>query len=118
MTSLPEPGYATAQGARGCPADEINNKGLILGGCIDASGTDHTVLWQNGTVTTVNTLGSLQDIFAEAINNNGQIIGQGTTSSGTTVGFLDSNGTVTNLGSFIPFYFNDNDVMLDGLDQI
>jgi len=113
MTSLPEPGYATAQGATGCTAGDINNNGQILGGCKDASGTHHTVLWQNGTVTTVNTLGSLQDIFAFAINNNGQIIGQGTTSTGATVYFLDSNGTVTNLGSFDPLFgINDNGVMI------
>jgi hypothetical protein len=47
----------------------------------------HTVLWQNGTVTTLSsTLGSLQDVFCFGMNNNGQFVGQGTTSSGTTVG--------------------------------
>ena len=73
------------------------------------------MLWQNGTVTTLGTLGGLQVTYASAINNLGQIAGWGTTSTGATDGFLDSNGTVTDLGAnFIPFALNDNGVMVAG----
>jgi probable HAF family extracellular repeat protein len=118
MTSLPEPSYATAQGAAGCSAGAINNNGQIIGTCRDASGNNHAVLWQNGTVTTLNTPGGLPNSQATAINTSGQIAGWGTTSTGAYHGFLDSNGTVTDLGSFTPFGLNDNGVMIDGGDQI
>ncbi len=111
MTSLPEPTDLTTPS---CTPSAINNNGQIIGDCRDASGTEHGVLWQNGTVTTLGTLGGLQVTNLTAINNNGQIAGWGTTSTGATDGFLDSNGTVTDLGSFIPFALNDNGVMVDG----
>jgi probable HAF family extracellular repeat protein len=110
MTSLPEPGGLTAPS---CEAVAINNNGQILGNCTTASGTGPAVLWQNGTVTTLATLGGLHVTYATAINNLGQIAGYGTTSTGATDGFLDSNGTVTDLGSFTPFALNDNGVMID-----
>jgi probable HAF family extracellular repeat protein len=115
MTSLPVPSGLTAPS---CEAIAINNNGQILGDCTTASGVGPALLWQNGTVTTLATLGGLHVTYATAINNNGQIVGYGTTSTGATQGFLDSNGTVTNLGSFTPFAINDNGVMVDGTDQI
>jgi probable HAF family extracellular repeat protein len=115
MTSLPVPSGLTAPS---CEAIAINNNGQILGDCTTASGAGPALLWHNGTVTTLATLGGLHVTYATAINNNGQIAGYGTTSTGATQGFLDSNGTVTNLGSFTPFALNDNAVMVDGTDQI
>jgi probable HAF family extracellular repeat protein len=109
MTSLPVPSGLTE-----CVPGAINNNGEIIGDCRDASGTGHGVLWQNGTVTTLGTLGGLQVTSVTAINNNGQIAGWGTTSTGATDGFLDSNGTVTDLGSFTPAALNDNRVMISG----
>jgi probable HAF family extracellular repeat protein len=109
MTSLPEPSDLTTPS---CTPSAINNNGQIVGSCRVASGNEHAVLWQNGTVTTLGTLGGLQATAAIAINNNGQIVGWGTTSTGATHGFLDSNGTVTDLGSFTPFALNDNGVMI------
>jgi probable HAF family extracellular repeat protein len=105
MTSLPVPGDLTSPS---CVPGAINNNGQIIGDCRDASGTGHGVLWQNGTVTDLGTLGGLQVTTVTAINNLGQIAGWGTTSTGATDGFLDSNGTVTDLGSFRPFAINDN----------
>ena len=110
MTSLPVPSGLTAPS---CEAIAINNSGQILGNCTTASGVGPAVLWQNGTVTTLATLGGLHVTYATAINNNGQIVGYGTTSTGASDGFLDSNGTVTNLGSFTPFALNDNGEMMD-----
>jgi probable HAF family extracellular repeat protein len=91
----------------------INNSGQIIGDCSSAGSKDHAVLWQNGTVTTLATLGGLQVTEVTGINNNGQLAGWGTTSTGVTHRFLDSNGTVTDLGaSFLPFGLNDNGVMI------
>jgi probable HAF family extracellular repeat protein len=73
----------------------------------------HAVLWQNGTVTDVGTLGGLKSTAA-AINDNGQIVGSAATSSGATDGFLYSNGTMTDLGSFTPAAVNNNGVMVGG----
>jgi probable HAF family extracellular repeat protein len=111
MTSLPEPAGLSAPS---CTPSSINNNGQIVGTCRDASGNEHAVLWQNGTVTTLGTLGGLQLTNAAAINGNSQIAGSGTTSTGATDGFLDSNGTVTDLGSFNPSALNDNAVMVGG----
>ena len=117
MTSLPVPSDLTAPS---CQAGEINNSGQIIGSCnTNNGGTNHPVLWQNGTVTVLGTLGGLQVTMVTAINNLGQIAGWGTTSSGAVDGFLDSNGTVTDLGTgFRPFALNDNGVMVDGTGQI
>jgi len=109
MTSLPEPSGLTTPS---CHADMINNSGQIIGNCSNAGSNLQAVLWQNGTVTTLGTLGGLQVTNVTGINNNGQIAGWGTTSTGATDGFLDSNGTVTDLGSFLPYALNDNGVMV------
>src|SRR6266446_251670 len=115
ITDLPEPSYATAPGAVGCGASAINNNGQIIGGCRDASSNGHAVLWQNGTVTTLGTIGGLQVAAASAINNLGQIAGWAATSSGAADGFLYSNGTMTDLGAnFFPAAINDSGVIVGG----
>jgi probable HAF family extracellular repeat protein len=115
MTGLPEPSFT---GGAGCVADAINNAGQIAGSCWDTSGTAHLVLWQNGTVTDLGTLGTPGNYtFTQAvsINNNGQIAGTVfTTGVGVSEGFLYSNGTITSLGSFLPASINDNGVMVGG----
>ena len=113
MTGLPEPGFT---GPNGCVADAINNTGQIAGTCGDSIGQAHLVLWHNGAVTDLGTLGppgNWSFTQAVAINNNGQIAGT-VFSSGTTEGFLYSNGTITSLGSFLPAAINDNGVMVGG----
>jgi probable HAF family extracellular repeat protein len=110
MTNLPVPSNLTDPS---CVPAAINNNGQIAGYCIDGSGNYQAVVWQNGTVTTLGTLGGLQLETVTAINNNGQIAGSGTTSTGATDGFLDSNDTVTDLGpNFRPDALNDNGVMI------
>jgi probable HAF family extracellular repeat protein len=84
-------------------ADAINNTGLIAGSCAATTGQAHLVLWHDGTVTDLGTLGTpgtFSFTQAVAINNTGQIAGT-VFSGGTTEGFFYSNGTITNLGSFL-----------------
>ena len=110
MTSLPVPSDLTAPS---CQAGEINNSGQIIGSCeTNNAQTNHEVLWQNGTVTILGTLGGLQVLDLTGINNLGQIVGWATTSTGAAHGFLDSNGTVTDLGAFLPGGLNDNGVII------
>ncbi len=117
ITDRPEPSYATTGNPNGgCQASTINNSGQILGTCTDGNSNRHSVLWQNGTVTTLDTLGGLQGFSASAINNLGQIAGSAPTSTGAVDGFLYSNGTMTDLGSFTPAALNDNGVMVGGED--
>jgi probable HAF family extracellular repeat protein len=68
----------------------INNNHQIVGASTDANGISHAVLWQNGTITDLGTLGGASS-SANAINNNGQIVGMSATSTGTAY-FLDSGG--------------------------
>jgi probable HAF family extracellular repeat protein len=113
MTGLPEPSFT---GPNGCEADAINNTGQIAGTCGDSIGQAHLVLWHNGAVTDLGTLGppgTWSFTQAVAINNNGQIAGT-VFSGGTTEGFLYSNGVITNLGSFLPATINDKGVMVGG----
>jgi probable HAF family extracellular repeat protein len=114
ITALPEPSFA---GGAGCQADAINNTGQIAGACLDTSGNAHLMLWHNGTVTDLGTLGtpgSATFTQAVSINNNGQIAGTVFTGGGVSEGFLYSNGTLTNLGSFLAASINDNGVMVGG----
>jgi len=114
MTGLPEPSFT---GPVGCEADAINNTGQIAGACGDSTGTAHLVLWHNGAVTDLGTLGtpgSWSFTQAVSINNNGQIAGSVFMEGGTTEGFLYSNGAITSLGSFLPAAINDNGVMVGG----
>ena len=77
----------------------INDNNQIVGASDNASGWSQAVMWSNGTVTDLGTLGGPQSA-AYAINNNGQVTGWAQTSSDATDLFLWSNGTMTDLGTF------------------
>ena len=57
------------------------------------------MLWNNGTISDLGTLGGTQSA-AYAINNLGQVTGWAHTASEATHVFLSSNGTMTDLGTF------------------
>jgi probable HAF family extracellular repeat protein len=114
MTALPEPSIT---GPAGCAADAINNTGQIAGACQDASGQAHLVLWYDGAVRDLGTLGapgSWSFTQTVSINNTGQIAGTVFVEGGTQQGFLYNNGAVTSLGNFLAASINDNGVMIGG----
>jgi probable HAF family extracellular repeat protein len=88
VTQLPLPSFASASRATGCSATAINNNGMVLGGCDDASSDLHGVVWQNGTPTDLGL-----NFFPAAIYDNGVIVGGDEIYSG---------GTLQNLNNLIP----------------
>jgi probable HAF family extracellular repeat protein len=61
-------------------ASGINNNHQIVGGSDNAQGWGHAVLWHNGTITDLGTLGGTQSA-AYAINNLGRVTGWAHTAS-------------------------------------
>jgi probable HAF family extracellular repeat protein len=51
------------------------NKGQVVGYAASASPAYHALVWQNGTMTDVGTLGG-SDSYTHGINDAGQIVGQ------------------------------------------
>ena len=62
------------------------------------SGYSHAVLWSNGTISDLGTLGGSTSA-AYAINGAGQIVGYAYTSKGAMHAFLYSGGKMTGLGT-------------------
>lgn len=90
-------------------ASAINDQGQVVGGsgiCLAPSfgAVEHALLWQNGRMINLGSLGGTYDNLATAINDRGQVVGWSdlpgdTPSSGTTHSFLWQNGVMTDLGT-------------------
>jgi probable HAF family extracellular repeat protein len=93
------PGLSSYGGGTFSSASGINNNHQVVGASDDASGNSHAVMWSNGTITDLGTLGGTQSA-AYAINNLGQVTGWAHTASEATDVFLWSNGAMTDLGTF------------------
>ncbi len=72
-------------------ASDINNRGQIVGSSTTASGEEHAVLWQDGSVTDLGTLGGTYS-QASAINARGQIVGVSETAAGEWHAFVVNTG--------------------------
>ena len=97
LTTLPD--LSTSGGGGYSSASGINNNHQIVGSSDTAGGYSHAVLWANGAITDLGTLGGTQSA-AYAINNLGQVTGWAHTASEATHVFLWRNGTMTDLGTF------------------
>lgn len=86
----------------------INDTGQVVGVTRTTSGHfpgpprsgNHAFLWQNGTMTDLNSLGGTYNSVS-GINKLGQVVGFSQTSQGTEHAFLWQNGTMTDLGSLV-----------------
>jgi probable HAF family extracellular repeat protein len=90
----------TLPGGNASSADDINARGDIVGTATTAAGEEHAVLWRDGIIADLGTLGGTFS-QAHAINANGQVVGRATTSGGpegTEYAFLWQDGRMISLG--------------------
>jgi probable HAF family extracellular repeat protein len=92
----------------------INEKGQVVGGSGPTCGflpfftiyLAHAVLWRDGKVIDLGSLGGAQNNYAEVINNRGQVIGNSDLPGDNTGhGFIWQDGVMTDLGT-LPYPLN------------
>jgi probable HAF family extracellular repeat protein len=95
LTNLP--------GGTFCSAQAINDKGEITGWCDVPNGTSHGVIWKNGHITDLGSLGD-DDSPSTAldINSKGQVVGTSEISDSKLRAFLWQNGQLLNLNQAVP----------------
>lgn len=90
----------TLPGGQFSTATAINARGDIAGWATTAGEDMHAVLWRDGQITDLGTLGGTFS-QAHAINNQGMVVGRATTTGGSESresAFLWQDGSMTNLG--------------------
>ena len=84
-------------------ANNINNKGQVVGTLVDATGNDlEAFFWQNGVASSLGTLPGDVTSAANAINDKGQVPGQSCDANGNCRGFLWQDGMMTDLSTLVP----------------
>jgi probable HAF family extracellular repeat protein len=110
-TSIDPPGSVpNTPGGITSDADGINDKGEVFGTYFDSAGVVHGFIYDNGSYTTIDPLGSV-GTFLQDINNKGQLIGEFSLPNGGLQGFMYYHGTYTLL-PFFPFRINDKGDMV------
>ena len=92
---LPDAGPNPSPYARGLYG--INDLHQVVGASATATSTMHAVMWDNGAMTDLGTLGGSTSL-AQDINNAGQVAGWANTASAALHAFRWQNGVMTDLG--------------------
>ena len=104
--SLLQRGTLTAFGNLGglpLAANDINNKGLVVGTLVGAGGSDfEAFIWQTGVARAIGTLSGDATSVANASNDKGQVTGQSCDASGNCRGFLWQDGIMMDLSTLVP----------------
>ena len=92
------------RGSTLCSAQAINDKNDIAGSCDLPLGGTHGVLWHDGKITDLGTLGEEDDSNSTAldINIHTQIVGSSEVSEGKLRAFLWERGAMLDLNTLIP----------------
>jgi probable HAF family extracellular repeat protein len=85
-----------------CSAQAVNNSGAIIGSCDLPNGTGHAVIWRNGSIEDLGTLGD-EDAPSTAldINAQAQVVGTSEASEGKLRAFLWDKGKMVNLNQLV-----------------
>jgi probable HAF family extracellular repeat protein len=86
-----------------CSAQALNNRGAIVGSCDRPDGSAHGVIWSNGFVEDLGTLGG-EDAPSTAldINERGEVVGTSEAAEGKLAAFLWQRGKMVDLNKAIP----------------
>lgn len=78
-------------------ANDINNFGVIVGGCEVSPGETRACLWENGEIAILGTLGGWSDAYS--INDARQVIGFSRTDDDYLHSFFWENGVIEDIGT-------------------